>query len=153
MLIKHRLRNDSEHVNKSISHFPSILHPTPQHAAPPQTPRSSSPVVSLSLTNTASSIARLFGGAVGRLETVGKLLAVLVGGVVGQQLLARGALEGLEAGFALDGLRRGILRRVVSMAHRKARGAGRTDLIWDLASLGPASPLRSRFCCALETCC
>lgn len=34
---------------------------------------------------------------------------MLVGSVVGQHLAARGALEGLEAGFALDGLGGGIL--------------------------------------------
>jgi hypothetical protein len=34
---------------------------------------------------------------------------VLVGGVIGKHLTARGALERLEAGFALDGLGGSVL--------------------------------------------
>ena len=46
----------------------------------------------------------LFRHAIGSVEAVGKLLAVLVRRMVGQHLLARGSLERLETGFALDGL-------------------------------------------------
>lgn len=52
---------------------------------------------------------RLFRDAIVGVEAIGELLAVLIRRVVGQHLLARGPLEGLEAGFALDGLRGGIL--------------------------------------------
>lgn len=53
--------------------------------------------------------ARLFGHTLALVEAVAEVLAVLVGGVVCQHLLARGALEGLKARLALDGLRRGVL--------------------------------------------
>lgn len=89
-------------------------------------------------------------------EAVGKLLAMLVARVVRQHLLARGALEGLEAGFALDCLGCGVLScQFVSTCDfspdnwRVFGCGGLTDLICDFASLGPLSPLRSRFCCAL----
>jgi hypothetical protein len=51
----------------------------------------------------------LFRLSLVRVEAVGELLAVLVRSVVGKHLLARCALEGLEARFALDGLGRGVL--------------------------------------------
>lgn len=54
----------------------------------------------------------LFRNTVSCVEAVGKLLAVLVGRVIGQHLLACGALERLEAGFALDSLGSGILGSV-----------------------------------------
>ena len=54
-------------------------------------------------------LARLFRDSLALVEAVRELLVVLVRGVVGQHLLARGALEGLEAGLALDGLRGGVL--------------------------------------------
>jgi hypothetical protein len=104
----------------------------------------------LSLTETQPrSPGILFRSTVGSLKAVGELLAMLVGSVVRKQLLARGALEGLEAGFALDGLGRGVLHGH-GQHRRGARSGrcGRTDLIWLLAT-GPESPLRSRFCCAL----
>jgi hypothetical protein len=44
----------------------------------------------------------LFHSALVGVEAVLELLAVLVACVVGKHLAARGALEGLEAGFALD---------------------------------------------------
>lgn len=47
---------------------------------------------------------RLFRNTVFGVEAVGELLAVLVCGVFGEQLAVCGALEGLEAGLALDGL-------------------------------------------------
>ena len=93
----------------------------------------------------------LLGHALVGVEAVGKLLAVLVARVVRQHLLARRALERLEAGFALDCLGCGVLSCWLSV--RLSPGIlacrGLTDLICDFASLGPLSPLRSRFCCAL----
>jgi hypothetical protein len=56
----------------------------------------------------------LFRNAVRRLKAVRKLLAVLVACVVRQHLLARGALERLEARFALDGLRGGVLETLLA---------------------------------------
>lgn len=53
--------------------------------------------------------ARLFRNTILRIEAVSELLAMLIRGVVGKHFLARGALESLEAGFALDGLRRCVL--------------------------------------------
>lgn len=50
-----------------------------------------------------------FGNTIVRIEAVAEVLAVLVRGMIGQHLLAGGALEGLEAGLALDCLRGGIL--------------------------------------------
>lgn len=50
--------------------------------------------------------------AVVGIEAVLEILAVLVGGVLGQHLAAGGALERLEACLALDGEGGGILRRV-----------------------------------------
>jgi hypothetical protein len=52
---------------------------------------------------------RLFRLTLALVEAIRKLLAVLVAGMVCQHLLARGALERLEASFALDGLGRGVL--------------------------------------------
>jgi hypothetical protein len=56
-----------------------------------------------------SIIAPLFCLSLVRVEAVGELLAVLVRRMVSKHLLARCALEGLEARFALDGLSRGVL--------------------------------------------
>ena len=52
---------------------------------------------------------RLFRSALVGIEAVLELLAVLVARVVGKHLAARGALEGLEASFTLDGLRGSVL--------------------------------------------
>lgn len=52
---------------------------------------------------------RLFRNTIIGVEAVSKLLAVLVRGVFGEQLAVCGALEGLEAGLALDGLGGGVL--------------------------------------------
>lgn len=54
-------------------------------------------------------IAPLFGDTLVRIEAVRKLLAVLVARMIDQHLLARCALERLEASFALDVLGRGVL--------------------------------------------
>ncbi|KAH7091332.1 hypothetical protein FB567DRAFT_272228 [Paraphoma chrysanthemicola] len=59
----------------------------------------------------------LFRNAIRRLKAVGKLLAVLIARVVGQHLLARGALERLEACFALDGLCCGVLHHTHYVSH------------------------------------
>jgi hypothetical protein len=113
----------------------------------------SSPVVSHANKSRASRPdSRLFRNTVVGVKAVGELLAVLVRGVVGKHLLAGGALEGLEAGFALDGLGRGVLVTSVSIAPGVLRRNSRTAFSWLLASLGPLSPLRSRFCCALSEC-
>jgi hypothetical protein len=57
----------------------------------------------------ASKARSLFYNALIRVEADGKVLAVLVRGVVGKHLSAGCALESLEAGFALDGLGSGVL--------------------------------------------
>lgn len=59
---------------------------------------------------------RLFSNAVVGIEAVSKLLAVLVRGVFGEQLAVCGALEGLEAGLALDGLGGSVLCAVSTCA-------------------------------------
>jgi hypothetical protein len=51
----------------------------------------------------------LFCDALLGVEAVLELLTVLVGRVVGKHLAARGALESLEAGLALDRLGGGVL--------------------------------------------
>jgi hypothetical protein len=51
----------------------------------------------------------LFHNTLILVEANTKVLAVLVGGVIGKHLTARGALERLEAGFALDGLGGSVL--------------------------------------------
>jgi hypothetical protein len=51
----------------------------------------------------------LFRNPIIRIKAIGELLAVLIRRMVRQHLLAGRALEGLEAGFALDGLGGGIL--------------------------------------------
>jgi len=52
---------------------------------------------------------RLFRNTVVGVEAVSELLAVLVRSVFGKELAVSGALEGLEAGLALDGLGGGVL--------------------------------------------
>ena len=52
---------------------------------------------------------RLFRSALVGVEAILELLAVLVARVVGEHLAACGALESLEAGFALDRLRGDVL--------------------------------------------
>jgi hypothetical protein len=79
-----------------------IQRPTPHHAP-------SSWYLSLIKVAHLAPSHPLFRLSLVRVEAVGKLLAVLVGRVVREHLLARCALEGLEAGFALDGLGRGVL--------------------------------------------
>lgn len=59
----------------------------------------------------------LFRDAVRCLKAVRKLLAVLIACVIRQHLLARGALERLEARFALDGLRGGVLETLLVTSH------------------------------------
>jgi hypothetical protein len=61
------------------------------------------------ITSASSPADRLFRLTLALVEAIRKLLAVLVAGMVCQHLLARGALERLEASFALDSLRRGVL--------------------------------------------
>jgi pyrimidine operon attenuation protein/uracil phosphoribosyltransferase len=51
----------------------------------------------------------LFHNTLVGVEADGKVLAVLIRGMVGKHLAAGGALESLEAGFALDGLGSGVL--------------------------------------------
>jgi hypothetical protein len=51
----------------------------------------------------------LFCNTLVGIEAVAEVLAVLVRGVVGKHLAARGALEGLEASLALDGLGSNVL--------------------------------------------
>lgn len=63
------------------------------------------------------SYACLFHNSLAFVEAISKLLVVLVRGVIGQHLLARGALEGLEAGFALDGLCGGVLSSQRALAN------------------------------------
>lgn len=89
-----------------------------------------------------------------RIKAIRELLAMLIRRMVRQHLLARGTLEGLEAGFALDGLCGGVLITEGKLSCLRSwegeiGARKRTALSWDLASLGPLSPLRSRFCCAL----
>jgi hypothetical protein len=64
--------------------------------------------------HSASSFSPLLRNTLVGVEAVGKLLAVLVACMIRKHLLARGALECLEAGFALDGLGRGVLGNIVS---------------------------------------
>ena len=52
---------------------------------------------------------RLFRHTVVGVEAVNKLFAVLVCGMFGKELAVCGALKGLEAGLALDGLGGGVL--------------------------------------------
>jgi hypothetical protein len=54
---------------------------------------------------------RLFRNTILGVEAVGELLAVLVRGVLGEKLAVCGALEGLEARLALDGLGCGVLEK------------------------------------------
>lgn len=63
---------------------------------------------------------RLFGNTVLGLEAVHELLAVLVRGVLGEKLAVCGALKGLEAGLALDGLGGGVLSSVRTQASEEA---------------------------------
>ena len=90
------------------------------HGRPLSTPHSS-PVVSHARVNSklcrlvrclhvlARKCDRLFHNTLVGVEADVELLAVLVGCVIGKHLAARGALECLEAGFALDGLGGGVL--------------------------------------------
>ena len=90
------------------------------HGRPLSTPHSS-PVVSHARVNSklchivrlrhalARKSDRLFHNTLVGVEADVELLAVLVGSVIGKHLAARGALERLEAGFALDGLGVGVL--------------------------------------------
>ena len=55
---------------------------------------------------------RLFRNTVVGVEAVDKLLAVLVRGVLGEELAVRSALERLEASLALDGLGSGVLSSI-----------------------------------------
>jgi hypothetical protein len=91
---------------------------------------------------------RLFHDALVGVEAVAEVFGVLVRGVVGQHLAAGGALERLEARLALDALRRDVLVLRQLWLPRMVF-AGRTVFSW-LFAVGPASPLRSRFCCALR---
>ena len=45
-----------------------------------------------------------------------------------------------------------VLAKLEVSLYYIARHGDHTDFSCDLASLGPASPLRSRFCCALHSC-
>lgn len=71
--------------------------------------------------------------------------------MLAERLAAGGALEGLEAGLALDGEGGGVLRgnrQRIRYTHFKGM---RTDFSWLLASpLPPFAAARSRFCCALR---
>lgn len=67
-------------------------------------PRNSRPLVCNISRLSALENAGLFGHTLVGVEAVTKVLAVLVGGVVGEHLAAGGALKGLEAGLALDRL-------------------------------------------------
>ena len=90
------------------------------HGRPLSTPHSS-PVVSHARVNSklcrivrcrralARKSGRLFHNTLVGVEADVELLAVLVGCVVGKHLTARGALECLEAGLALDGLGGSVL--------------------------------------------
>lgn len=62
---------------------------------------------------------RLFRNTVGGVEAVLKLLAVLVRGVFGEELAVCGALKGLEARLALDGLGGGVLCAISSRAYEQ----------------------------------
>jgi hypothetical protein len=81
------------------------------------------------------------GGPLVGVETVLELLAVLVARVVGKHFAACGALEGLEASFALDCLRGGVLgialatRRATVALRRRARK--RMNLRLSVDSLPP----------------
>ena len=86
------------------SHFPSGISCS-HHITNAFTCRS--PKVSLSLVRPP--FLRLFRNTVVGVEAVSELLAVLVRGVFGEHLTVCGALEGLEAGLALDGLGGGVL--------------------------------------------
>jgi hypothetical protein len=93
---------------------------------------------------------RLFGDTVVGVEAVLEILAVLVRGVVAEHLAVRRALERLEARLALDSLGGGVLHAAsVQLVDVRVLFL-RTAFSWLFASLGPASPLRSRFCCALR---
>jgi hypothetical protein len=56
----------------------------------------------------------LFGNTFVGVEAVAKVLGVLIRGVVGEHLAACGALEGLEARLALDGLRGRVLKATLA---------------------------------------
>lgn len=68
------------------------------------------PNISLSLVRPP--FLRLFCNTISLVETVGELFAVLVRGVFGEQLAVGGALEGLEASLALNGLSGRVLNRI-----------------------------------------
>lgn len=52
---------------------------------------------------------RLFGNAIVSIEAILERLAVFVRGMIAEHLATGGALEGLEAGLALDGEGSGVL--------------------------------------------
>lgn len=74
---------------------------------------------------------RLFRNTILGVEAVGKLLAVLVRGVFGEQLTVRGALEGLEARLALDGLGCGVLRMISICACLKVASLWLIEKMWE----------------------
>lgn len=98
----------------------------------------------------AGNIALLLNDTVFGVEAVLEVLGVLVGGVLDEQLARGGALEGLEARLALDGLCAGVLRPR-KQTYMMVRAVIHTDFSWLFASLGPLSAARSRFCCALRS--
>lgn len=73
---------------------------------------------------------RLFRNTVVGVEAVGELLAVLVRGVFGEQLAVCSALEGLEAGLALDALGGGVLDMISTCAQGKGNSATLSSNIW-----------------------
>ena len=76
-----------------------IISQTPSYAAP-------------QISHSASSGHPVCAYFVVGVEAIGKLLAVLVRGVFGKHLAVCGALEGLEASLALDGLSGRVLYRI-----------------------------------------
>jgi hypothetical protein len=91
---------------------------------------------------------RLFRNTIVGVEAVGELLAVLVRGVFGKQLAVCSALEGLEAGLALDALGGGVLYMISKCAHSKGVSATLSSNIWRsygfqlrLGLLGPSIAL------------
>ena len=123
----------------------SCLITSPDMSSPLPTPRSSF-VVSHAQTNCKRrpvAFEYLLGDALVSVEAVAKVLAVLIRGVVGEHLAAGGALEGLEAGFALDGLGGCVLLRCQSNLLSKhafgktGRGKFKQDVRLSTGSLPP----------------
>jgi len=100
---------------------PAHISATPPWYHRPRTPSPSIPILAIPLARAHPSTASL-GDALVLIKAHAEILAMLVARMVRQHLAARGALECLEAGFALDGLGGGVLGRVSVCAEMKRIG-------------------------------